>query len=213
MWSGNLNLNLWKTTLLIRGLEFLMAWTSWSQTWSTRSTTTTSRRLLQRRRKYLRLQAEPGLKQNREDFQLFDYVQGLFLFSKENRSILNRGLGSVKLTPWQKGWTFFFDTENYFEKKMERSISGDWKIILRNRVEYSQHWSGDVWQNEMPGGGGIVLTRQDRNSWFSSSSRSFNTQFFWSFTAFQCIASERFLRVQLTYWIWSQFTLSQIQDW
>ena len=61
---------------LTRGSEFLMAWTNWSQTWSTRSTTTTSKRPLQRRRKYLRLQA-PKLKQNREDHQLLAHFQRL----------------------------------------------------------------------------------------------------------------------------------------
>ena len=44
-------LNLWTKTILTRGSGFLMAWTNWPHTWSTRSTTT-SRRPLQRRRKY-----------------------------------------------------------------------------------------------------------------------------------------------------------------
>ena len=44
------DLNLWTKTILIRGSEFLKAWTNWSQTYSTRSTTTTIRRPLQRRR-------------------------------------------------------------------------------------------------------------------------------------------------------------------
>ena len=37
-------LHLWTTTILTRGLEYLTAWTIWSQTWSTGSTTTTSKR-------------------------------------------------------------------------------------------------------------------------------------------------------------------------
>ena len=49
-----LELNLWTKTILTRGSEFLMNWTSWSQTRSTKSTTTTSRRPLRRRRKHLR---------------------------------------------------------------------------------------------------------------------------------------------------------------
>ena len=47
-WKFQLNQS--TKTILTRGSEFLMDWTSWSQTWSTRSTTTTSRRPLKRRR-------------------------------------------------------------------------------------------------------------------------------------------------------------------
>ena len=107
-----------------------MAWTNWSQTWSTGSTTTTSRRLLQRRRKCLRLQADPWLKQNREDLQLLAHLQGLYLLLKEHGLILNQEVRSIKLSQWQKEWTLFFDTESYLEKKMVRSNSGDWKMIF-----------------------------------------------------------------------------------
>ena len=61
-------LSLWTKTILTRGSEFLMAWTSWSQTWSTRKKTTTSRKPLKRRRKYLRV--DQRLKQNHEDVLL-----------------------------------------------------------------------------------------------------------------------------------------------
>ena len=116
---------LWTKTILTRGSQFLMAWTSWSQTWSTRSTTTTSTKPPQRRRKHMRLQTESRLKQNREDLQLLAHLQGLYIFLIENGLILNQELNSIKRTQWQKGWTLFFDTENYLEKKMERSNSGD----------------------------------------------------------------------------------------
>ena len=95
-------LNMWTKTILIRGSEFLMAWTHWSQSWSTRSTMTTTRRLLQRRRKYLRLQADPRLKQNQEDFQLLAHLQGLFPLLKEHGLILNQELNSIKHNQWQK---------------------------------------------------------------------------------------------------------------
>ena len=62
------------------------------------------------KRKYLRLQADPRLKQNREDLQLLAHLQELCLFVKEHGLILNQEL---------------FDTENYLEKKMGRSNSGD----------------------------------------------------------------------------------------
>ena len=63
---------------------------------------TTSRRPLQRRRKYLRLQADPRLKQNQEDLQLLAHLQGLYPFLKEHGLILNQELNSIKLTQWQK---------------------------------------------------------------------------------------------------------------
>ena len=46
-----------------------------------------------------------------------------------------------------------------------------------------------------------------RNSLSPSSSRSFRTQSHWSHTAGQCINSKRFLRVHLSFWMCSQFTL------
>ena len=39
----------------------------------------------QRRRKYLRLQADPRRKQNREDLQLLPHFQGLFIILKEKK--------------------------------------------------------------------------------------------------------------------------------
>ena len=59
---------------------------------------TTNRRLLQRRRKYLSLQADPRLKQNQEDFQLLAHLQGLIVFSKEHGCILNQEVNSISLT-------------------------------------------------------------------------------------------------------------------
>ena len=40
--------------------------------------------------------------------------------------------------------------ENYLEKKMGRSNSGD----LRNDFENSQYWSDEMWKSKMQGGGG-----------------------------------------------------------
>ena len=127
-------LNLWTTTIITRGLEYLMAWTIWSQTWSTGSTTTTSRRPPQLVRKYFRLQADPRLKQNQEDLQLLVHLQGPYLFVKEHGLILNQELNPIKRTQWQRGETLFFGMENYLEKKMERSNSRDWKMIFRTHL-------------------------------------------------------------------------------
>ena len=102
-------LNLCTTAILTRGSEFLMDRTSWSQTWSTKSTTTTKRRPLKRRRTYLRwrrkywrLQADPRLEQNQEDRQLIVHLQGLYVFLNEYGLILNQELNSIKITQWQK---------------------------------------------------------------------------------------------------------------
>ena len=138
-----------------------MDWTSWSQNWLTKSTTTTSRRLLKRRRKYLRwrqkyllLQADQRLKQNQEDLPLLAHLQELYPFVKEHGLILNQELNSIKRIQWQKDWAFFFGTENYLEKKMVRSNSGDWKMIFgTNLSTLNIGWSDDVWKSKMAGGG------------------------------------------------------------
>ena len=104
-----LELNLWTKTILTRGSEFLMDWTSWSQTWSTKSTTTTSRKPLKRRRNYLRWRRKdlhtPAVqrpKQNQADLPLLADLQELYLFVKEYGLILNQELNSIKRTQWQK---------------------------------------------------------------------------------------------------------------
>ena len=124
-------------TILTRGSEFLMDWTNWSQTWSTRSTSTTSSRPLKRRRNNLRLPAEPRLRQNREDsssektfLPLLAHLQGLYLFVREDGLRLSQELNPIKRTQWQKDRTLFFGMDNYFEKKMVRSNSGDWKMFF-----------------------------------------------------------------------------------
>ena len=43
-------------------------------------------------------------------------------------------------------------TKRYFEKKMERLNSGDWKMIFG--TNHSQHWSDELWKSKMAGGGG-----------------------------------------------------------
>ena len=86
-----LELSLWTRTILTRGSEFHMDWISWSQIWSTKSTTTTSRRLLRRSRKIFRwkrmcllLQADQRLKQNHEDIPLLAHLQELCLLDERN---------------------------------------------------------------------------------------------------------------------------------
>ena len=83
-YEWKLELKLWTKTFLTRWSEFLMDWTSWSQTWSTKSAGTTSREPLERMRKYLRLQADPRLVQNQEYFPLLTHLQGPYIFLKEH---------------------------------------------------------------------------------------------------------------------------------
>ena len=114
------------------------------------------------------LQADQRLKQNREDLPLLAHLQGLYLFLKENRLILNQELNSITLLQRQKGWTLFFDTENYFEKKMGRSNSGDWKMIFGTNLSTLNiglmmcgraRWQGaEATRKDF----NTVLTRQDK---------------------------------------------------
>ena len=131
----NSQLNLWTKTILPRGSEFLMAWTTWWQTLSLRSTTTTSRRPLQRRRKYVRLQADPRLKQNQEDLQLLAHFQGPYLFLKEHGLMLKQEPSG---------------------KKNEHGAIEFWRLkdVFHNKFEDSQYWSDDAWKSKMAGGGG-----------------------------------------------------------
>ena len=71
------------------------------------------------------MQADQRLKQNREGLPQLAHLQGLYIFVKEYGLVLNQELNSIKRTQWQKEYTLLFDTENYFEKKMWPSDSGD----------------------------------------------------------------------------------------
>ena len=101
----------------------------------------------------------------------------------------------------------------YLEKMMERLISGDYKIIfgtiLSNfnigLMKVEEHIGKRRKKQEK-----ISILYQSirtRNSLPLSSSRSFRTQSHWSLTTGQCINSRQFLRVHLSYWMCSQFTL------
>ena len=69
--------------------------------------------------------ADQRLKQHREDLPLLAHLQEFYLFLKAHGLISNHELNSIKRTQWQKDLTLFFGTENYLEKKMGRSNSGD----------------------------------------------------------------------------------------
>ena len=206
-------LNLWTKTILTCGSEFLMASTSWSQTWSTKSTTTTSRKPLKRRRKYLRLQADQRLKQNLEDLPLLAHLQELYLFVKEygwywTRTSIRSSVPSGK--------------RNKHSSSTRRSTS---RRRWSDRILETERWSSEqtwilsmlVWWC-MEEQDGRRRRQQEKisilywpvtakNSISPSSSRSFRTQSHWSYTSGQCVNSEQFLRVHLSYWMCDQFTL------
>ena len=82
-----------KKTILTRRSEFLMTWTSWSQTWATKRTKTTSRKLLRCsskvmrwKRMYLLLRADQRPKQNHEDVLLLAHLQELYPSGKDLRT-------------------------------------------------------------------------------------------------------------------------------
>ena len=201
--SGNQNWICEQRQVLLVGQNFSCLEQNWSQTWSTTSATTTSRRPLQRRRKYLGLQADARQKQNREDLQLertwidieseaqFDQA---YPVAKRITTLLRHG----ELPREEDGASEF------------------WRLKdgLRNRFEYSQYWSDDVWKSKMAGGGGnnkrfqywTDPSGQEILYLQALSSRSFRTQSHWSYIAGQCVDSEQFLRVHLSCWMCSQCT-------
>ena len=194
---------------------------------STRSATTTSRRLLQRKRKYVLLQADPWPKQNRQDHQLLAHLQGLYLFSKEYGLRLNQELYSINLTQWQKE-TLFFDTENYFEEdgtidfwRLKDDLQNKlWNMIFRtnlNTLNFGLMMCGRARWEEAEATGkdfNFVLIRQDKKFFTFQLSNViqdaiplilFCNTMYW----FRIISSSTLLILDVR----SVYTPSQIQDW
>ena len=78
------------------------------------------------------------------------YLQGLFIFLKENGLILNEELNSIMRTQWQKRINTLIQ---HGEPREEDDADEFWRLKdnLRNKVECSQHWSCDVWKSKMAG--------------------------------------------------------------
>ena len=118
-----------------------MSWMSWSQTWATRCTITTSRKLLRCsskilrwKRMYLLLRSYRRLKQNHEDVLLPAHPQELYSLGKELGPTLNHKIIRPSIIQCRNNWVLFFVMVIYFEKTMERSNSGDWKIIFGTKL-------------------------------------------------------------------------------
>ena len=138
-----------------------MAWTNWSQTWSTRSTTTTSRRplkcsskILRWKRKYLHMQAVQKAKAK---------PRRPTSTCSSTRTVPIRERKWIDIEPGTQ-----FDQAYPVAKRLNillrhgqlpREEGGAiefWRLKddLRNRFEHSQYWSDDVRKNKMTGGGG-----------------------------------------------------------
>ena len=112
--------------------------------------------------------AAQRLKQNHEDLPLLAHLQELYLSVKDLGLILSQQLVRLSPTQYQNDWVLFFFMVIYLEKKMERSNSGDWKMIfgtnlstlniglmICGRVEWQEVEATRKDFN-------IVLTRQDK---------------------------------------------------
>ena len=212
-WSGNQNWN-WTETILTRGLEFLIDWTSWSQTWSTKSTTTTSR------------------KTSETKMEVFAFASRSKAKAKPRRP--STTCSSSRTVPiLERTWIDIepgaqFDQAYPVAKRLNTLLRhGElprvedgaiefWRLKddLRNKFEYSQYWSDDVWKSKMAGGGGnnkrfqycTDLSGQEilyLRALQGHSGRNPTD----SYTAGQCLDSEQFLRAHSSYWMCSQFTL------
>ena len=198
-----------------------MAWTSWSQTWSTKNTTTTSRSPLRRSRKkwrwkrmYLLLQADQSLKQYHEDLPLLAHLQELYQFVKKWTDI-EPGTQSNLAYPVAKRLNTLLR-----HGQLRREEDGAIKFLENKILSSERFWEllALVWCNveEQDGRG---LRQQEKISvlyWFlrrkslpPSSSRSFRTQSYWSFIRGQCFDSGRFPQVHLSRWMCNQFTFHQ----
>ena len=128
-----------------------MDWISWSQIWSTKSTTTTSRRPLRRRRKNSRWKRMYSLLQGQSKttktyFSLLIYKNCTY-FSKILDWYWARNLFAYRLPTGKK--------TDYLPREEDGAIEfWRFKDYLRNDFEHSQHWSDEMWKSRMAGGGG-----------------------------------------------------------
>ena len=204
--------SLWAKTILTRGSEILMAWTSWSQTWTTRTKTTTSRKpqkcssktcveiectifckpikgqskTIKTRFCQLITKTIPIGERTWTDIEPQDYSSIDSPVSKHLITLLRHG----SLPREDDGAIEFWRVKDY----------------LQNHFVQSRHWSDEKWKSIMAKGGGNKKRSIRRNSLPPSSSRSFRTQSYWSYFTGQRINSGRFLQVHLSRWMCNQFT-------
>ena len=135
-----------------------------------------------------------SVKRKSTDIEPEDYSPGAYPVSKQLSTLLRRG----DLPREKDGAIEFWRLKDY----------------LRNDFLHSQHWSDEMWKSTMAKRGGIKKRFQsciDPSGQEILSLRALqghpgrnhiDVSFFG-----QCIYSEQFLRVHLSYWMCSQFTL------
>ena len=69
--------------------------------------------------------ADQRLKQNHKDVLLPAHLQKPYPLGKESGLILSQKIIRPSIVQCRNNWALFFVMDNYFEKKMERSNSGD----------------------------------------------------------------------------------------
>ena len=210
-------LNLWTKTILTRGSEFLMAWISWSRTWSNKEDDDN-----EQEQETSEMQFEDcALKLNASDFASRSKAK-----ARPRRR--TSACSSTRTVPiGERSWT---DVEPETYSPIAYPVAKRLNTLLRhgdlpreedgaiefwrNEFENSQHM---VWWNVEEQNGRkrrqqekisiLYWSLRTRNSLSPSSSRSFRTQSHWSFITGQCVNSGQFLRVHLSYRMCSQFTL------
>ena len=103
---------------------------------------------------YLLLQADQRQKQNQEDLLLLAHLQELYLFLKKKKRIdIEPRAPFEQAYPVGKRINILLQY-GHLPRKDDGAIEF-WrtKDDLRNKFEYSQHWSDDVWKSKMAGGG------------------------------------------------------------
>ena len=126
-------LSLWTKTILTLVSEFLMAWMSWSRTWTTRSRTTTSRKPQKCSSKNMRWNFNAGDFASRSKakakpqrrFSASSSTRTIPIGERELGLMLNHGKFSLSDFQCRRNWFIFFVMEVYFETMMERLFSGE----------------------------------------------------------------------------------------
>ena len=230
-----LELNLWTRTILTRGSEFLMAWTSRSRTWATRRTTTSRRLLVHEVQKFMSKMDEPAPNQQGERQQRagnFCDEVGRIRVDHECTCFCEPIKGSSKTTKTYSclliyknctcQWKIldWYWARNLFvyrlpSVKTTDYSSSSWSSTSRRRwsdwILEIKRVSSESFENSQHRSDDMRKSKMaaggGNKKRFPNSSRSFRTQSHFYFITEQCFNSGRFLRVHLSSWMCSQCAL------
>ena len=202
-------LSLWTKTILIRGSEFLMAWTVWSQTWTVKDAHDNGKETYEVQFEEYALKLNASAFASRSTAKAKPQRRTSASSSMKNNNYWGKNLDRC----WTKR---IFNLRLWNVKEIDSSSS--WKSTSRRRwaIEF---WrikdnlqtflvlSSLVWR-QVEEKHGRKRTKQENISvlyWFirsnlvsPSSPRSFKTQSHWSFITGQCYYFGRFLEVRLS---------------